>query len=69
MTEPIKNRLVEILTDEQVAQLARILAPVMAHGWGTVTIDVAQHQVRFIRQQLSFAVDLDYNKQEERGQC
>ena len=59
MTDNIQNKLVEILSDEQVAQLARLLAPVMAHGWGTVTIEVTQHQVRFIRQQLSFAVEME----------
>jgi hypothetical protein len=47
----------EILPSEQITQLARLLAAVMASGFGTVEIEVVRGRVRFIRQQLSFSAE------------
>jgi hypothetical protein len=47
----------DILPSEQVTQLARLLAAVMASGFGTVEIEVVRGRVRFIRQQLSFSAE------------
>jgi hypothetical protein len=47
----------DVLPCEQIAQLTRLLAAVMASGFGTVEIEVVRGRVRFIRQQLSFSAE------------
>jgi len=44
----------KLLTQSQEEQLARLLAEVMALGFGSLTIEVVEHQPRFFRSTKSF---------------
>ncbi len=62
MTDPDKQEKVgpicELFTQEQEEQLVVLLSRLMAHGWGTLEIEVRNHQVKFFRVQESFPADM-----------
>lgn len=44
-----RQRTADVLTEEQDAQLAELLAQLMAFGWGRLEIEIREGKVRFFR--------------------
>ena len=44
-----RQRTADVLTEEQDAQLAELLAQLMAFGWGRLEIEIRDGKVRFFR--------------------
>jgi hypothetical protein len=50
--------LADLLTEEQEAQLAVLLAEIMLHGWGTLEIEIRKGKVRFFRPKPSIRLKM-----------